>query len=136
MKIAFFHNLPVGGAKKVLYYQVQLLSETHDIDVYEYDSADQKSLSVKELTCKIYVYKDPVAHSKNRLHSDFNSFITLQTVNKEIATDIESQHYDFVIVHPDRYTQAPFILRYIKTKHFYYCHELLRIGYEEMYSFH
>src|SRR5260370_29855550 len=109
MKIAFFHNLPVGGAKKVLYYQVKLLSEEHEIDVFEYDSADQSYLSVTDLHCERYVYKDPVALSKNRVIKDFHSFITLQTVNKEIAAEIDSKHYDFVIIHPDKYTQAPFI---------------------------
>lgn len=135
MKLAFFHNLPIGGAKKLVYYQVKLLSKKHEITVYEYDSADQSSSSINQLQCKQNIYKDPVAVSKNRLLRDFSSFIQLQTVHKKIAADIDSNSYDFAIIHPDKYTQAPFILQYLKTVHFYYCHELLRIAYEDIYSF-
>jgi glycosyltransferase involved in cell wall biosynthesis len=66
-----------------------------------------------------------------RLKSDFiDTFCLLKNVHKKIARDIDAKGYDIVLVNIDTHTQAPFILRYLKTKSVYYCLEPLRNAYE------
>src|ERR1700736_1495920 len=115
MKIAFFHNLPVGGAKKVLFYQVKLLSKAHQIEVFEYDTTDQSDLSIMHLNCVRHVLKDPVNKQSSRFNQDYQTFISLRMLHKQLALVIDKNQYDLVIVHPDRYTQAPYVLEYLRT---------------------
>ena len=34
MKIAVFHNLPSGGAKRALYGNIKYLTKDHEVDVF------------------------------------------------------------------------------------------------------
>lgn len=134
MRIAFFHNLPPGGAKRVAYYQIKYLSQKHDVDLYTIKSNDSDFLDFSKLKCGSYEYGFKLNEKKgpvNKILNDFKVFRGLSSLHKKIATDIDIKNYDIVIVHPDRYTQAPFILSFLKTKKAYYCHELLRLAYEE-----
>lgn len=134
MRIAFFHNLPPGGAKRVVYYQIKYLSKKHNVDLYTIKSNDTDFLDFSKLKCGIYEYWFKLNERKgsvNKILNDFKVFRGLSALHKKIATDIDRKNYDIVIVHPDRYTQAPFILSFLKTKNAYYCHELLRLAYEE-----
>ncbi|OGH35347.1 MAG: hypothetical protein A2958_03340, partial [Candidatus Levybacteria bacterium RIFCSPLOWO2_01_FULL_38_13] len=67
----------------------------------------------------------------NRFKKDFiDTFYTLKNVHKKIARDIDKGDYDIVLVHTDISTQAPYLLRYLKTKNVYFCLEPLRNAYE------
>ena len=47
MKIALFHNLPAGGAKRSTYEWVKRLSINHDIDLFIYDERNEDFLNLK-----------------------------------------------------------------------------------------
>lgn len=66
-----------------------------------------------------------------RLQKDYLNFIELAKVHKNLAHEIDKKGFDVVLCHTDVFTEAPFILRYLKTPSVYYCEELLRIGYEK-----
>lgn len=134
MRIAFFHNLPPGGAKRVVYYQIKYLSQKHDVDLYTIKSQESDFLNFLKLKCGIYEYKFTLNSREGPIYkilNDFKIFWGLGSLHRKIASDIDNKKYDIVVVHPDRYTQAPFILSFLKTKKIYYCHELLRIAYEK-----
>ena len=134
MRIAFFHNLPPGGAKRVAYYQVKYLSQKHEVDLYTLKSQDPDFLNFSELKCNIYEYEfdqGKRAGPFNRVLSDIKVLSKLRNLHKKIALDIDKKKYDIVVAHPDKYTQAPFVLSFLKTRKSYYCHELLRLAYEE-----
>ncbi len=134
MKIAFFHNLPAGGAKRVIYEQVKYLSTTNSVDLYQLSSADKKFLDIREFCNNIFTYEFDL-NVKNRIKRDHKNFITLKEIHRKIAADIDKNKYDIVITHPDKFTQAPYLLRFLKTKNIYFCHELLRICYEKELNF-
>ncbi len=138
MKIAFFHNLPPGGAKRVVFEQIKYLSAKHEVDLYQIDKTDQL-FPFEKFVSNIYTYNFSLdtrwPSAIVRLKKDFNNFFTLALLHKKIAEDIDKKNYDFIIVHPDKYTQAPFLLRYLKTKNIYYCLEWLRIVYESQFEF-
>ncbi|HLE48704.1 MAG TPA: glycosyltransferase family 4 protein [Patescibacteria group bacterium] len=133
MKIAIFQNLPDGGAMRTVYEQVKGLSENHKLDMYCFNNINYKDM--KSFLNKIYIYAFNVPDEKHgfkkRVTVDFMNFISLRKVHKRIARDIDEKRYDLVLVHSDRWTESPFILRYLKTKNVYHCHELLRIAYED-----
>jgi glycosyltransferase involved in cell wall biosynthesis len=54
-------------------------------------------------------------------------------LHKKIARDIKRKNYDYIFVHPSKFTQAPFLLRFIKNC-IYYCQEPLRIVYDSAVS--
>jgi glycosyltransferase involved in cell wall biosynthesis len=139
MNIAFFHNLPPGGAKRVAYEQIKYLSKTFDIDLYTLASMDKGFLGFNNLKCKIYPYYFSLDNNLpgflERAYRDYKNFVTLRRLHRKIANVIDTGSYDLVIVHPDMHTQAPYLLRYLKTPSIYYCHEWLRIVYEPEFQF-
>ena len=135
MKIAIFYNISFSGAKRVVMEHVRGLRAIGNyVDIYTTDTksdifdpgiyANKKfiyDLSSREINFPIL----------RRLKKDYyDTFFSLKFKHKKIAKDIDKNKYDIVLVHTDITTQAPFLLRYIKTKNFYYCLEPLRNAYE------
>lgn len=135
MKIAVFYNLLFGGAKRVVYEQVKRLTQrNHRVDVYlldgEVDAFDpfQFAHSVYKYPFDSGVFQGlPVL---DRLEYDFRTFYNLKNLHRTIASNIDANQYDLALVHSDRFTQSPYLLRFLKTPSVYYCQEPLRIAYE------
>lgn len=138
MKIAFFYNLTTGGAKRYVKQQIDFLRKDHLIDVFTINY-EKDIFDVSDLVNKIYSYSfgfnSFLPKSLKRLRSDFEQFTVLKNLHKRIALNIDMNNYDLVIVHPDHFTQAPYLLRFLKTKNIYYCQEWLRIAYEDQFAF-
>lgn len=135
MKVAVFYNIAFSGAKRVVQeHVIGLRSLGHHVDVYTTDSAkDIFSPAEKSDNSYLYPFKPVVINLPilSRLKGDFiDTFITLRGIHKKIAKDIDQRNYDIVLVHTDISTQAPFLLRYLKTKSVYFCLEPLRNAYE------
>lgn len=139
MRIALFHNVSPGGARRVVYEQAKYLSKKNIVDLYYIRDNQKDFLDFSKLKCKPFTYKFAIDSSKYRLFKrikqDLKTFVSLRTLHWKIATDINSKKYDCIIIHPDRYTQAPHVLRYINTKKIYFCEEALRMAYEKELAF-
>nr|MBI5456069.1 glycosyltransferase family 4 protein [Candidatus Levybacteria bacterium] len=135
MKIAIFYYIHFSGAKRVVQEHVRGLALLgNSVDIYTTDN-----------TKDIF---DPGIYADNKFHYDFNPksinlpiikrikkdfydiFFSLKSLHKKIANDIDKRNYDIVLVHTDINTQAPFLLKFLKTKNVYYCLEPLRNAYE------
>lgn len=138
MRIAVFHNLPLGGAKRTIFEEVKYLSKKHIIDLYEYSSTDDSVWCLEDLVKNVYKYEFQINQNPDgiirKLQRDIKNFAVLPLLSKNIAKDIDDRNYDIVLVHADRFTQAPFVLRYIKTPTLYFCQEYLRMVYENELS--
>lgn len=119
MKIAFFHNLPKGGARRVAEEQIKRLRKKHEVDVFVVMSSPPGCAAGATPPRGCSGWK-----------ADFFKFYTLRRVHQKLAEEIDKKGYDVILVHPSSYTQAPYLLRYLKTPSVYYLHEPLRIGYE------
>ena len=113
MRIAVFHNLPRGGALRVLNEELKYLGRKHIVKVFTAD----------------------ISLTENRFIRDVNNFLGLYILHMKLAKKIDQEKVDMVLVHPDKLTQAPFLLRFLKTPSIYFCEELLRIGYERKLAF-
>ena len=135
MKIAVFYNIEFSGAKRIVKEHVRgLIRLGNTVDVYTTDR-EIDIFYPKEIANDTYLYSFSPASINipliGRLKSDFiDTFLNLRLIHKKIAKDIDSKNYDIILVHTDTYTQAPFLLRYLKTKNVYYCLEPLRNAYE------
>ncbi|HUW21460.1 MAG TPA: glycosyltransferase [Candidatus Bathyarchaeia archaeon] len=139
MKIAVFHNLPPGGAKRVLYEEIRLLTVKNELHLFELELTDESFLDVRPFCEKIYSFPFEINSCLPgflaRLEKDYRNFVSLAALHKKIARQIDQGKFNFCLVHPDQLTQAPFLLKFLITPSIYFCQELLRIVYEKELAF-
>lgn len=130
MKIAIFHNLPSGGAKRALHGYVNYLNEKgHTVDVLVPSTANEKFLPLKKVANNLKIF--PVNQTnQGTIYSTIKytppqvktiSLWDLERTEEEIAETINSEDYDIVFSEQDQYTMAPFLLKYITKPTVYYC---------------
>lgn len=135
MKIAVFHNLPSGGAKRALYNFVKYLTKSgHLVDVFVPSTANESFLPLKDIANEVYIF--PVKKTiTGVIYSTFNyippikmktSLRDLERTEKEIADVINKKNYNVVFSEQDQYTMSPFFLKFIKKPVVYYCQQPLR----------
>jgi glycosyltransferase involved in cell wall biosynthesis len=139
MKIAVFHNLPPGGAKRTLFEELKFLSKKHEIELFELTSTDESYLNLIKIVKKVSVY-DFYIDSRlpgfaARLAKDYKNFVALYFLHKKIADAINKGGFDVAFVHADLLTQAPYILRFLQIPSLYFCQEYLRLAYEPELAF-
>ena len=131
MRIALYHNLPSGGAKRAVFELVRRLSAVHQIDVFTLSSADHTFCDLRPFVNEHHVFNFSAHRSflspwgrLNQLQRlrDLNE---LARVNSRIAQAINAGAYDVVFVHPCRHTQIPLVLSYLHGPSVYYLHEPL-----------
>lgn len=125
MKIAIFHELPEGGAKRVVLEQIKRLKTKHSVDIHLTEKAFFPGAKG--------IPRLPFRHggqAPSRWKTDLFKFWSLRQIHQALAVKIDRKGYDVVLVHPSQFTQAPYLLKYLQTPSVYYLHEPLRIAYE------
>jgi glycosyltransferase involved in cell wall biosynthesis len=141
MRIAIFHDLPSGGAKRTLYEAMKRLSRRHTLDVFTLSTADQGFCSLREFSNQEFVFhfspsilfQSPFGRL-NQLQR-WRDLQRMDRLARHIAGVIDSGMYDVVFAQPCMWTQAPLVLRYLRTPSIYYCHEPPRRFYEDIDRF-
>lgn len=136
MKIAIYHNLASGGAKRALYEATRRLVANHQIDVFTTNGADHAFCDIRPFANHIVyefvphqLYKSPIGRL-NQLQR-WRDVWRLDRLARIVAERIDAQGYDVVFAQPCIWTQAPYALRYLRTPSVYYCHEPPRALYED-----
>jgi len=122
MRIAFFHNLPAGGAKRVAFEFIKRLVNTHDVDLYVYDTTSEKFNDVSALVDnKILVNGGDESRIKalGRLISIYRA----RRASKKMSILINNGGYDLALVMQCKVTNSPFLLKYLDIPSLYVCHE-------------
>lgn len=109
LKIAIFHNLPSGGGLRVLKEIIPILKKQNQV--------------------KVYTIKIPKFYSF--IQYLYFTLFKLKKINKNLAKEIDSKKFDIVIINHDYLTKSPYILRFLKTKNIYLCHEEPREFYSD-----
>ena len=128
MKIAVFHNLPSGGAKRALYNNVDFLAKNHEVDVFIPSTANEDYLPLKDTVNNLNSFKvkntiPGFFVSALKYFPDTISITDLEKTQKNIAEAVNKEDYDVVLCEQDRHTMAPFFLKYINKPHVYYCQQ-------------
>jgi glycosyltransferase involved in cell wall biosynthesis len=135
MNIAFFHELHAGGARRSVNEFAKRLKKEHRVDLYFIDEEpnpkEQKFFSAVHFF-KFVPKKWSGGNWKAKLYKDTIELYKLSQLHRRIAKEINDRNYNLIFLDPSRFTQAPFILRYLQKKKVYYCQEPLRMVYEEI----
>lgn len=141
MKIAIYHNLPSGGAKRTLGEVTRRLTSRHQIDVYTLSSADHTFSDLAPWVAghEVIPFRPlPLLRSPlGRLNQAIRAadLVRLDGVARRVARRIDAGGYDVAFIQPCRFEQTPSVLRYLaSTPSVYYCHESNRLLYEPMPS--
>lgn len=137
MKIALYHNLPSGGAKRHAFGQVRELARRgHDIVEFAPSTADLNYCSLSPHIGARRVF-DFIAVRQTRgripfltpyLHA-LQGVATLRRMDqltREIAREIDAGDFDVVIAKDCQFTANPYILQYLQTPSVFQCHHVLR----------
>ena len=137
MRIALFHNLPPGGARRAMFELTRGTHERHSYDLYR--------LAQDEDGDPVRAAQDPASLCKEvydyRLGRGIRSVLpgdlgrlgaipALARVEARMAADIDGRGYDLVVVHHCRVTQSPALLRHVRTPSVYYVQEPRRASFE------
>ncbi len=129
MKIAIYHNLPSGGAKRALCEITSRLHRAHTVDVYTLSSAEHDFCDLRP-HCRqhrVFPFRPlPLARSPfGRVNQLVRvaDLLRLNVLQRRIAADIAMQTYDVVFVHHCRIGQSPALMRFLRTPIVYFCHE-------------
>ncbi len=138
MKIALFHELDPGGARRgANEFAKALKNKGHTVDLYYIDQ--KKNEDERKYYSDVFFYMfTPRTWSggnwKVKLYKDTVELYKLYVLHKRIAGDIEKKGYDFAFVHGSKFTQAPFLLGLLHILSLYYCQEPLRMIYDPLFT--
>ena len=124
MKIALFHNLPAGGAKRSTYEWIKVLSKNHEIDLYINDMKTEDFLGLSKYTSNTYLLDFSFDFKISLLNKLYN-FISLFFSSLKISSKINNSNYDVALIMQCHSFNSPLLLRYLKIPVLYYCQEPL-----------
>jgi glycosyltransferase involved in cell wall biosynthesis len=130
MKIGMVDNLPEGGAKRVVFEQLKGLANDHE--VYYITNTMESSFNYDELPIKIKQFELEINQGRGlaRVKSLTDLYHRLKQQYSEIHKYFLATGVEVIIAHPDRFTQAPWILEFSGIPSIYFAEEWLRVVYE------
>ena len=138
MRIALFHDLSSGGAKRAVFEVGKRLGRIHDVSVYSLSSADHEYCDLKSWVNEYRVtefrpsleLRSPIGRlNQIQRWRDLNR---LDRIARGAASQIALESNDVLYAHPSMWTQSPLILRYSQIPSVYHVHEPLRKFYEPL----
>ena len=139
MKIAVYHNLPSGGAKRALFETARRLAARHDLHVYSLSTADHAFGDVRGIAASHRIWRFrplPLLGSPlGRLNQAIRwmDLKRLRRVTRGIARQMTRDGFDLAYIHPCRFENSPSLLRDLQSApSIYFCQEPLRRFYEPM----
>lgn len=139
MRIAVYHDLPSGGAKRTLYESVRRLAQRHQVDVFTLESADHIFGDLRPYVAQHRVYpfaplrllQSPFGRANQAIR--IADLRRLNGLGREVARDILVGGYDVAFINPCRFENAPSVLRHLESvPSVYYCQEPPRLLYESI----
>ena len=122
MRIALFHNLPSGGAKRAVFEFIKYLSKVHEIDLYIYDTKAEDFLDIRPLV-RNTILVDGGDTSGVKGVGRLISINRVRIASKKTARLINEGKYDVALVMQCKVTNSPYVLRYLNVPSLYFCHE-------------
>ncbi len=147
MRIAVYHNLPPGGALRVLYDFVRRAAGEHEFDLYTVDlgrfdhfAYASDRAEPQDLTPWVaHSYRYPVvpaaiARVLPASAWSMSASTWMHRVHRRIATDINARGYDVALVNSCSITHTPSVLRRLRVPSLHYMQEPRRRTFEADYQ--
>lgn len=122
MRIALFHNLPSGGAKRAVFEFIKNLTKNHEIDLYICDSKAEDFLDIRPLVKNTILVEGGDTTGSGGI-GRFISMYKVRSASKKAAHLINMGNYDLALVMQCKVSNSPFVLRYLHIPSLYFCHE-------------
>jgi glycosyltransferase involved in cell wall biosynthesis len=131
MKIAVFHNLPSGGAKRALYELTKRLCRDHQVDLFRYDITEESFLDLRDLVNTEHIFNlqkpFPVSLRPDWPIPRILWVPAFKKASIAMAQSIELGAYDVAFVHLCQKVNSPYLLRYLRqVPKVFYCQEPYR----------
>jgi glycosyltransferase involved in cell wall biosynthesis len=146
VKVAVYHNLPPGGALRVVREFLQRSTERVDCDLFTLDFGAldpfrqnrDSSVSADGAPFGGKVHREPVsAGLPARIFGprgrNLGLLVGIRRAERAIAARIDNGAYDVAYVHSCWYSQTPSLLRDLRIPTVYYMHEVRRATFEPEY---
>ena len=122
MRIAVYHNLPSGGAKRALYEWTHRLARCHHVDEYSLSTAETSFCGlrrhVRATRVKPFDRRWVFPRAIDRLNrwQRWRELEDLERVTLTQAVEIDRKGYDLVFVNPCLVTTIPVILPHLRSR--------------------
>ena len=135
MRVAVFHNLPPGGARRAAFEIVRHTRDTHDYDFYRsvvHDGGDRLAefQDIGTLAKEVFDYRSAARRFGSANVQRVVDIRSMTSLQRKIARDIDARDYDLVFVHHDRFSHAPPLLPFLRTLSLYLVQEARRPSFE------
>ena len=125
VNIAIFHNLPSGGALRILREKVRLFKEmSHRVHVFTFSTAERELFPLEGLADSLTV--EPLNFK------GLGRFQNYLTASRNLANKINALGADRVWVEKCRFVGSPSVLRFLQKPAIFYMQEPLRIRKHEV----
>jgi len=122
MRIAFFHNLPSGGAKRAAFEFIKKLTKEHEIDLYIYDKKAEDFLDIRPFVKNTFLVDGGETFGARGI-GRLLSIYRVRMASKKTARLINDGKYHLALVMQCNVSNSPFVLRYLRIPSLYFCHE-------------
>lgn len=146
MKVALYHNLPPGGARRALWEFVRRTAGVHDYHLFTVDMGradefayarshgEQQDLSPSVAAEHRHpLLRGAAARLPLGKATALEAARRMPAVEREIAREINAGGFDAAYVHPCRLAHTPSVLRYLDVPSLHYMQEPRRQSFEAGY---
>lgn len=139
MKIAVWHNLPSGGAKRALYYFVRgLVARGHELACWSLDTADHSYLPLSDFVTESVIPSDFEERSRKSFTDKWRPDVSkavdrmraFDHACRRCAKEIEAGDFDLLFANGALYYNVPYLLRHVRMTKVLYLQEPSRYLYE------
>jgi glycosyltransferase involved in cell wall biosynthesis len=143
MRIALYHNLPPGGALRVVQEHTRRSTSTHDYDLFRIVAPQREEYTIRgdgspaediaSHVSSVHEYPLRAPSSSGRARTWLRPLLELRAaieLQRTIAADIDAGTYDLALVHGCHISQSPALLEHLKTPSVYFMQEPRRASFE------
>ncbi len=131
MKIAVYHNLPSGGALRVLQAYLSHRPDGHQAELFLPDSANDEFVPLSPFVDHVHRLPYPQVQSKI---GNITQLREIRRFAERTSEQIDGAGFDVVLASASQLTQAPEILPYVKTPTLYFAPEYNRMVYDKPFG--
>ena len=140
MRIALYHSVPLGGAKRIIFDQVKRLNTEHEITLYSLNNLENQFCDLRPIVKESFffpfiptgLFQSPFGRINQAIRS--YDLYRLKNLSKIIANHINRIKYDVAYVHPCQFTGTPWLLQFLNVPSVNYCQEYNRFLHEKIQS--
>src|SRR4051794_17106513 len=123
MRLALYHNLPSGGALRVLEAFVRHQCSRHRIELFLPDSANDEFVRLSQYAAATHRFPTPRIPPKI---GKFTELYGISRLGRTVARSIDAGRFDALLACASQVTQSAEILPYLSTPTVYYAPEHFR----------